>query len=417
MRQYDTYKETCLKWVTHIPSHWEVVKVKYAYRFITGATPPTKVIEYFEGDNKWANISDIKEKVIYDTNKRLSDKGVEIARMTKSPKGSLFYSFKLSVGAVSFCGEEMYTNEAIASFLPGKNNLQYLYYLAPVAIIQNANVNIYGAYILNQELINNAFLLIPPLAEQQAIASYLDKKTSQIDRVIKSREAKIKLLEELKASIISNAVTKGIRKDVETKDSGIEWIGKIPKHWEIGRLKYVIKLINGRAYSQNELLEEGKYKVLRVGNFFTNEKWYYSNLELDKEKYCHQGDLLYAWSASFGPYIWNEDKTIYHYHIWKVRISEFYNKMYAYYVLDALSYFKRADVHGSTMTHITMESMNNTFIPIPSINEQISIVNYLENRLSIIKDQLTNCNKELSYLNEYRKSLITEVVTGKRKVI
>ena len=243
MKKYNSYRDSELGWAGQIPSHWEVEKVKYAYHFFTGGTPPTKVNEYFEGNNKWANISDIKGKEIYETGKKLSNEGVEVARILKSPKGSLFYSFKLSVGAVAFCGEEMYTNEAIATFLPGKNSLRFLYYLAPIAIIQNANVNIYGAYILNQELINNAFLVLPPLAEQEAIASYLDAQTARIDSIIEAREKKIKLLEELRAAIISKAVTKGIRKNVEFKDSGIEWIGRIPKHWEKCPLKWLVKRI------------------------------------------------------------------------------------------------------------------------------------------------------------------------------
>ena len=84
------------------------------------------------------------------------------------------------------------------------------------------------------------------------------------------------------------------------------------------KLKDIATILNGRAYKQNELLEDGKYKVLRVGNFFTSDRWYFSDLELDENKYCNFGDLLYAWSANFGPKIWNEGKTIFHYHIWKI---------------------------------------------------------------------------------------------------
>ena len=87
-------------------------------------------------------------------------------------------------------------------------------------------------------------------------------------------------------------------------------------------LEQVCRFINGRAYKQPELLSEGKYPVLRVGNFFTNSNWYYSNLELEEDKYCDYGDLLYAWSASFGPRIWDGEKSIYHYHIWKILPKE-----------------------------------------------------------------------------------------------
>lgn len=92
--------------------------------------------------------------------------------------------------------------------------------------------------------------------------------------------------------------------------------------WDSELLINVAKLINGRAYKKDEFQNEGKYTVLRVGNFFTSDTWYYSDLELDKDKYADTGDLLYAWSASFGPKIWGGEKVIYHYHIWKVKINE-----------------------------------------------------------------------------------------------
>ena len=94
------------------------------------------------------------------------------------------------------------------------------------------------------------------------------------------------------------------------------------------KLSDVCVLKNGRAYKKNELLSRGKYQVLRVGNFFTSKNWYYSDLELDETKYCDRGDLLYAWSASFGPKIWEGEKTIFHYHIWRVEINDYFYPQY-----------------------------------------------------------------------------------------
>lgn len=105
-----------------------------------------------------------------------------------------------------------------------------------------------------------------------------------------------------------------------------------PDGVEYKRLGDIVTFLNGRAYKKEELLESGKYKVLRVGNFFTNEKWYYSNLELDKNKYCEYGDLMYCWSASIGPKYWVEDKAIFHYHIWKLNFDEnIVNKHFLYH--------------------------------------------------------------------------------------
>ncbi len=149
----------------------------------------------------------------------------------------------------------------------------------------------------------------------------------------------------------------------------------IPNNWVWCRMQDVISFINGRAYKKEELLSSGKYKVLRVGNFFTNDTWYYSNLELPEDKYCYHGDLLYAWSASFGPQIWNGDKTIFHYHIWNVKYNtSILLRDYLYYFLLADKAVIKKSTTGSTMIHVSMENMKLRFIPIPPIQEQQRIV-------------------------------------------
>ena len=142
----------------------------------------------------------------------------------------------------------------------------------------------------------------------------------------------------------------------------------------------ICRFINGRAYKQPELLGSGKYPVLRVGNFFTNGNWYYSDLELEADKYCDKGDLLYAWSASFGPKIWDSGKVIYHYHIWKVVPDlNLISKKYLYYLLawDAEA-LKTEHGTGSTMMHIGKGSIEKRLVPIPSLKEQARIVSLLD---------------------------------------
>ena len=202
-------KDSGIEWIGKIPQDWQIAKVKHVYSFQTGWTPSTSNAAYFDGDLPWANISDIgKTKTIYDTAKHITEEAVANSSMGISPKGSLMYSFKLSVGDVSFCGTDMYTNEAIATFLPSdKYDLRYLYYAAPLFIIKNANENIYGAKLLNQELIRNALILNPPYNEQVSVANYLDAKCAEIDALISANEATIKKLKEYRQSIIYEAVT------------------------------------------------------------------------------------------------------------------------------------------------------------------------------------------------------------------
>ncbi len=191
----------------------------------------------------------------------------------------------------------------------------------------------------------------------------------------------------------------------------MQWLGEIPSHWKTTRLKNVMTLLNGRAYLQPELQDDGKYRILRVGNFFTNDKWYYSDLELEASKYCEKGDLLFAWSASFGPYIWNGEKVIYHYHIWKVLLKSIYDKFYAYYMFLMLSDVKRRDVHGSTMVHLTLQDMNQTHVPLPSFTEQKVIVSYLDTKCSKLDVFIVNKEKEITLLQEMKQRVIADAVT------
>lgn len=163
-------------------------------------------------------------------------------------------------------------------------------------------------------------------------------------------------------------------------------VNQLPQGWKEVKLKDICVLINGRAFKQNEFLDSGKYKVLRVGNFFSNNKWYYSDLELDNDKYCEQGDLLFAWSASFGPKIWNDKKTIYHYHIWKVKVNEFVEKNFLYYLLLADSQKIKKSGHGVAMIHITKMDMENRLYIIPTDkSEQKYIVDTLDAVAEMIK--------------------------------
>ncbi len=193
---------------------------------------------------------------------------------------------------------------------------------------------------------------------------------------------------------------------------------EIPQGWEWCRMQDVITFVNGRAYKKEELLSRGKYKVLRVGNFFTNNQWYYSDLELSEDKYCYHGDLLYAWSASFGPQIWNGDKTIFHYHIWNVKFDTkvlFREYLYYFFLFDKTQV--RASTTGSTMVHVSMENMKPRLIPIPPIDEQKRIVCGVERVLPYVeKYELSQSRKDILDANikeSLKKSILQEAIQGK----
>jgi len=187
-----------------------------------------------------------------------------------------------------------------------------------------------------------------------------------------------------KAKLVKEGKLK--KKDlIETPISKDEIPFELPESWEWCRMEDVVDFINGRAYKKEELLDNGKYKVLRVGNFFTNDSWYYSDLELPEDKYCNKGDLLYAWSASFGPKIWEGEKTIFHYHIWNVKYAKsLLYREYLYYFFLADKNNIKSSTTGSTMVHVSMENMKPRLFPLPPLSEQHRIVAKIEELFSKI---------------------------------
>jgi type I restriction enzyme S subunit len=238
--------------------------------------------------------------------------------------------------------------------------------------------------------------LIPNPQEQQKIASCL----SSLDEVIAAHSQKLDTLKDHKKGLMQNLFPQEgktvpkYRFPEFLKDG--EWVEK--------KLGEVADFINGKAYKQEELLSSGKYRVLRVGNFFTNKEWYYSDLELDDDKYCENGDLLYAWSASFGPHIWTEEKVIYHYHIWKVKNKMGLKRNFLYNLLDYETFrMKSTSLNGFALMHITKGTIENweSFIP-KSEKEQQKIASCL----SSLDDLITAQAEKIEQLKLHKKGLM-----------
>lgn len=173
------------------------------------------------------------------------------------------------------------------------------------------------------------------------------------------------------------------------------------------KLGDIVTLLNGRAYLMPELQDSGKYRILRVGNLSGgNDSWYYSDMELDENKYCENGDLLYAWACNFGPHIWREEKVIYHYHIWKlVENKEKVDRTYLYYYLLHQTPFYLGGVNGATMVHITKKNMEKKTVYIPSsLNVQHRIASILSTYDSLIE----NNTKRIRLLEKMVENLYKE---------
>jgi type I restriction enzyme S subunit len=206
-------KDSGVEWIGEVPEHWEVKRFKELFpKSQTGWTPDTKNQSNFDGNNIWVTIRDMNLKHVHNSEIKLSDSAVKTYNMPVTPKGSLLFSFKLSIGKISFAGCDLFTNEAIISILPQLGvNLNYYFYSLPIYLVLNAKENIYGAKLLNQGLIFNTNLIFPSRIEQKAIADYLDIKTAHIDNIIETINTQIEKLKELRKTLINDVVTGKIK--------------------------------------------------------------------------------------------------------------------------------------------------------------------------------------------------------------
>ncbi|ELP5721055.1 restriction endonuclease subunit S [Enterobacter asburiae] len=432
-KAYPEYKDSGVEWLGRIPEQWTVSKVKYLAPFQVGWTPPTKNDENFIGNNLWVTISDLRDKFISASAKFISNKAVKEASMNITPKGSLLYSFKLSVGAVSFAGCNLYTNEAIASFLENAHlPLSYLYYSLPIFIIENASTNIYGAKILNQELIKNSFLLAAECGESEKISVFLDHETAKIDNLLEKQQQLIELLKEKRQAVISHAVTKGLNPDVPMKDSGVEWLGQIPTHWSISKVRYCFLFDKGLTITKENLQDEG-IPCINYGEIHSRygfeinpniHKLKYVNnahLKNDKNSLLIKGDIIFADTSEDVEGAGNfsqltTDSSIFAgYHTIIARPKERQNYRFLAYLFDCQelrSQIKHA-VKGVKVFSITQAILRGLSIWLPPKNEQEYISKLLDNQTATIDTLIQKQLQQIELLKERRTALIAAAVTGK----
>ena len=425
-------KDSGVEWIGEVPKGWDVVRIKDKYIFDTGFTPDTKHPEYYidEDGFEWATITDIKNgKVTFPTKSTISRDYVKMNHKKQIPAGCLLYSFKLSVGEIAKTDRPLFTNEAIACFYPNHHiNIDFLKYSASL-IEYNANTNIYGAKILNQQLINDAIVVFPPLEVQKSIANFLDQKCSEIDSLSADIQSQIDVLEEYKKSVITEAVTKGLNPDVEMKDSGVEWIGMIPAHWFLSRLKY--NLSTPMKYGASEAgvdYSEGLPRYIRITDITSDGK-------------LKEDGKLSLTLAQASNYLLTDDTVLFARSGGTVGKTFLYTKecglsAFAGYLISGVTnkakmlpkwlwYFSLSNSYWewanqiftqATIQNIGADKYSNLPITAPNIHEQKEIIMYLDTKCAEIDAIIVDKKAQLETLAEYKKSLIYEYVTGKKEI-
>jgi len=418
MKKYETYKDSGIEWIGEIPSHWEVKTLKRLAKICNGQ----------DHKNVWDENGEFP----------IIGTGGVFGRANHylHVGPSVILGRKGTIDKPQFI-ESPFWSVDTAYFTEIKPNVnpKLFYYLCKTI---KFDLHKYGSAVpsMTQEVLSQIpFAVAASLKEQTAIAHYLDRKTAEIDELITDKKRLLELYEEEKTAIINQAVTKGIPStdvacnvSTKMKDSGIEWLGEIPEHWEVKRLKYVAEIKLGKMLTKEDKGEMFLKPYLRAANIGwlnvdvsdVKEMWFTEN-ELPKLKLFYN-DLLVSEGGDVGrTCIWkNElDECYIQNSVHKVTMHEncepryFLNQFYLFGKKGAFDLI----VNRISIAHLTVEKLREVEFIIPPHKEQQSIVRHIETEYARIDTKKAKTQQLIELLNEYRTALISEVVTGKVKVI
>ena len=423
MKKYSRYKNSGVEWIGEIPEHWEVSKVKFLFDIQKGKTP----------------------KKLLDTNEKFSDIYLAMDYLRGKPKQVFYVSDDENVIQTkedetlllwdgSNAGEFMKSKKGALSSTMAliesskvENQFQWYYFKGFERLLKES-CNGMGIPHVDGKFFRGSEFLHPPKEEQTQIANYLDYKTSEIDKLIAYKEALIKLLEEERIATINQAVTKGLDPNVPMKDSGIEWLGEIPEHWDLTRIKYVGSFVSGYSFKSDNFTDEG-VRVMKISNIQTmridwSDDSYLPIEFVDKyERFkVNKGDLVFALTRpiistgikaaivdEYEEILLNQRNAV-------LKPSKNLNVSWMYYMIFNETFKEHFEslIDGTgQQPNISSTDISNIHIPLPNVSEQIKIISWLDSQGSRIEKTMSNCSKEIVLLKEYKQSLITNVVTGK----
>lgn len=440
-------KDSGVEWLGKIPKTWNVSKLKFVIKdFITGGTPSSSNQNYYTEFSQgipWVSISDMSsDRVVSKTKSSLTQSGLRSKNLRVLNKGTLIYSIFATLGKVSELYIEATTNQAILGLINNQllvNNKYLKYWL----INLERNLKLYSSANtqenLNTEKVKNFKFLQPDTLEKQhKIANFLDIKTSKFDSIISKKELLIEKLEEAKKSLISEVVTGKVkivdgelvdREAHEMKDSGVEWLGLIPKDWEVKRLKYLSENypsnVDKKSYSGEKQVSLCNYVDVYYNDFITQNlefmKATASRAQINKFGLKKGNILLTKDSESPDdiaiPSYVNEsiNNLVCGYHLMIIKPFKYYVSKYIFYQFRTTgikNYFATVS-NGITRYGIGIGGFNNLLVTLPKAEEQDKIASFLDMKTSEF-DSIINTNKtQIKKLQEAKQSLISEAVTGK----
>ena len=421
MRRYPEYKECGVAWIGKIPVHFEVKRLKYVADLNMGQSPPS---EEYNSDSLGAPF--LQGNADFGPHHPTPKIYCPTARKHAIP-GDILLSVRAPVGAINIADQEYGIGRGLCAICPRTNHLErrYAKYLLEVARTELhivATGTTYDAVTVDD--VSNITCVVPPLSEQTQIANFLDRKTRQIDEIICIKEQRIELLQERRTVLINQVVTKGLDPNVEMKPSGVEWIGEIPKHWTMTRLKYLGESIIGLSYKPEDVTDDKNGTlVLRASNIQNGKPSFldnvYVNAEVDEKLRLKAGDILIC-SRSGSRELIGKNTTItkkLEGITFGVFMTVFRTKFFRF-----ISHFLNSQVFKNqsglflttTINQLTINTLNNFLICFPiDEKEQTQIANFLDCKTKQIDELISTEQRKVELFKEYRQSLISEVVTGK----
>lgn len=417
MKKYNSYKDSGIEWIGHIPKEWHTSRIKYLSReqgslFIDGDWIESNVIieegiRYITTGNvkpgyySEQGVGYISEETFNELNCTEVFEGDLLISRLNNPIGraclvpNLNARIVTSVDNVIFRPDSFVNKKFLLFLFSSKEYFEHTDLIARGATMQR----------ISRGLLGNVKIPLPPIQEQTAIANYLDHKTAQIDALISKKEKLIELLNEERTALINHAVTKGLNPDAPMKDSGIEWIGEVPEHWLVIRLKYLCDITTGDKDTENNE-EDGEYP------FFVRSQTIerISTYSFDGEAVLTAGDgvgVCKVWHYING-------KFDYHQRVYMLSNFKDVNGKFLFYYLK-MNFVKEVKKLSakSTVDSLRRPMFQNFRVAFGSKEEQSEIVEYIENQESRILKLVEVMENQINLLKEYRTALISEVVTGK----